>query len=44
LTTERAALALSGGADAERPDALRSWNARAPIPRGDFGLCDPRSV
>ena len=37
-----AVVAVSGGADAERPDARRSRKARAPILRGDSRPCDPR--
>jgi hypothetical protein len=38
----RRASGFGGRRVAERADARRSWKARAPIPRGEFGLCDPR--
>ena len=38
----RRASGFGGRRVAERADARRSWKARAPIPRGEFGPCDPR--
>jgi hypothetical protein len=40
---EQRASGVAGRRDAEHAAAARSRKARAAIPRGEFGLCDPRS-